>query len=180
MAIYISGGCKNGKSYHAQRIARDLGTPHYYVATMIPADEEDVARIRRHVDERAGWGFETIECPSGILSALDGANPDGAFLIDSTTALLSNEMFKRDGSVDEDAHIPLAREMIAFIERAPRTVIVSDYIFSDATMYPPLVERYRYALAAIDRQVAAHCDAVIEVVNSVMIFHKGDAACLRG
>ena len=54
MSVFISGGCKNGKSFYAQRIAKAGGAPLYYIATMIPHDEEDLARIRRHRDERAG------------------------------------------------------------------------------------------------------------------------------
>lgn len=60
MNIFISGGCKNGKSYYAQRRAKDMaenaGVPLYYIATMIPHDEEDRIRIRRHLSERDGWG----------------------------------------------------------------------------------------------------------------------------
>ena len=65
MNIFISGGCKNGKSYHAQELARNMSRekslPLYYLATMIPTDDEDRARIRRHLSEREGWGFDTIE-----------------------------------------------------------------------------------------------------------------------
>ena len=97
MSTFISGGCKNGKSYYAQRIAKSAGTPLYYIATMIPHDDEDDARILRHRNERDGWGFETLECGADILSCLDRADPDGSFLLDSVTALLSNEMFAPDG-----------------------------------------------------------------------------------
>ena len=59
MNVFISGGCKNGKSMYAQEIARDMareqGVPMYYLATMIPTDDEDRARIRRHIGERDGW-----------------------------------------------------------------------------------------------------------------------------
>ena len=41
MSTYISGGCKNGKSFYAQRVAKAGGTPLYYIATMIPHDSED-------------------------------------------------------------------------------------------------------------------------------------------
>ena len=106
MNIFISCGCKNGKSYPAQELARDmaeeLNVPLYYLATMIPVDDEDRARIQRHLREREGWGFETIEqgrnccdcLKPGALTA-DGkpVDPKGVFLFDSVTALLSNEMF---------------------------------------------------------------------------------------
>ena len=64
MTIFLSGGAKNGKSTLAQHLTRVLakGGPMYYVATMIPHDAEDDARIARHLREREGWGFFTLEC----------------------------------------------------------------------------------------------------------------------
>ena len=64
MTIFLSGGAKNGKSTLAQELAVKLSGAgkRYYVATMIPTDEEDLARIRRHIADRDGLGFETIEC----------------------------------------------------------------------------------------------------------------------
>ncbi|MBR6766471.1 MAG: bifunctional adenosylcobinamide kinase/adenosylcobinamide-phosphate guanylyltransferase [Clostridia bacterium] len=172
MSTFISGGCKNGKSFYAQHIAKAGGSPLYYIATMIPHDHEDDARILRHREERAGWGFETLECGKDILSCLDRADPDGSFLLDSVTALLSNEMFASDG-IHMDAHLKIADELEAFVRRAPNTVLVSDFIYSDALIYDDLSEAYRAALAYIDRRLAQCCDTVLEVVNSQVICHKG-------
>ena len=117
MNIFISGGCKNGKSMHAQRIAKAMAVsenvPLYYVATMIPTDEEDRQRIRRHIEERAGWGFETLEQGRDICGALrDGVDCRGVFLLDSVTALLSNEMFRPDGTCDFGAGKRVAADQI--------------------------------------------------------------------
>lgn len=172
MSTYISGGCKNGKSFYAQKVAKAGGTPLYYIATMIPHDDEDLARIRRHRDERAGWGFETLECGRDILSCLKHADPGGAFLLDSVTALLSNEMFG-PGGVDTQAPERVAGALEAFVARAPNTVLVSDYIFSDAMLYDDLTEAYRRGLAHIDRRLAIRCNNVIEVVGGQFIVHKG-------
>ena len=172
MSTFISGGCKNGKSIYAQRAARAAGTPLYYVATMIPRDGEDDARVLRHRREREGWGFETVECGRDILSVFDRADPAGSFLLDSVTALLSNEMFAPDG-IHPEAGEQLARELTEFVRRAPRTVLVSDYIYSDALRYDALTEAYRAALAHIDRALAACCDNVLEIVGGQVIVHKG-------
>ena len=172
MSTFISGGCKNGKSFYAQRIAKAMGTPLYYVATMIPHDAEDDARVVRHRAERAGWGFETLECGRDILSCLDRADPAGAFLLDSVTALLSNEMFTPSG-MDPDAPEKVARELTEFVRRAPRSVLVSDYIYSDANRYDDWTEAYRRGLARVDRALAAACDDVLEVVHGQVIVHKG-------
>ena len=82
MMIFLSGGAKNGKSTLAQELAVKLSGEgkRYYVATMIPTDDEDLARIRRHVADRDGLGFETIECSKNMLSCLEIADRDGTFL----------------------------------------------------------------------------------------------------
>lgn len=172
MSTFISGGCKNGKSHYAQRAALAGGRPLYYIATMIPRDAEDDARILRHRRERAGWGFETLERGSNILTCLETADPAGSFLLDSVTALLSNEMFTENGIV---IHAPqkVALELAAFVRRAPNTVLVSDYIYSDAFLYDEWTEAYRRGLAHIDRALAAACDNVLEIVHGIAIVHKG-------
>ena len=172
MSVFISGGCKNGKSFCAQRIAKALGTPLYYIATMIPHDGEDTARIARHRAERVGWGFETLEQGRDILKCLDRADPRGAFLLDSVTALLANEMFDADGFHPE-APEKIAAELTDFVERAPNIVLVSDFIYADAAFYDPMTEAYRRALAHIDRALAACCDCVLEIVGGCPILHKG-------
>ena len=173
MSTFISGGCKNGKSYYAQRIAKAAGAPLYYIATMIPHDEEDDARILRHRNERDGWGFETLECGADILSCLDRADPNGSFLLDSVTALLSNEMFAPDGFHPESPE-KIAAELCEFVRRAPKTVLVSDFIYSDAALYDEWTEAYRRGLAHIDCSIARACDNVLEVVNGQIICFKGE------
>ena len=173
MSTFISGGCKNGKSFYAQQIARAAGSPLYYIATMIPHDDEDQARIRRHRDERAGWGFETLECGSDILSCLDRADANGSFLLDSVTALLSNEMFRADGTMDEDAGTRLARELTELAEKTGNCVFVCDNIFADAGAYGEWTERYRQALGEIGAALCRVCEAAGEVCCGVPVWHKG-------
>ena len=174
MRVFISGGAKNGKSSLAQELAVQLSgdRPRYYVATMIPVDEEDRQRIRRHVADRAGMGFETVECGRHILSCLDGVDQNGTFLLDSVTALLMNEMFV-DGAIDDGAGARCARELTEFIRSVKNAVIVSDAIYSDAARYDEITELYRASLARADRACAAACDTVIEMTAGQMIIHKG-------
>jgi adenosylcobinamide kinase/adenosylcobinamide-phosphate guanylyltransferase len=173
MRVYVSGGCKNGKSFFAQRLARAMRkTGLYYIATMRPRDEEDLERIRRHRRERLGWGFETVEQPENISEILDKCDCGASFLIDSVTALLSNEMFPV-GSVNLGAADKIAGEFSRVLNRVRDIVIVSDYIFSDGARYGALTEEYRRALARVDRAAADACDAVVEIVFSRAAVHKG-------
>ena len=100
MKIWITGGAGSGKSSLAQDLAAALaaGGSQYYVATMVPRDEEDHRRIRRHIEDRAGMGFETIECPCRLMERID-PDPDGTYLLDSATALLSNAIRRDDGEL---------------------------------------------------------------------------------
>lgn len=175
MTVFLSGGCKNGKSTLAEQTAVHLSRPGrlYYLATMIPHDDEDRARIARHVGSRAGLGFQTVECGLGLEKSLAQADRDGTYLLDSVTALLSNEMFRPDGSVDHDAPRRVARELTALTERLKNMVFVSDYIYSDALLYGDLTEEYRRGLAYIDRCLAAVCDTVAEISFGGRTVYKG-------
>ena len=155
MKLFISGGAKNGKSFYAQKRAKDLASarslPLYYVATMIPHDEEDRARIARHLKEREGWGFETIEKPFGLSDLMtDSAqiNPNGVFLVDSVTAILSNAMFPAEPmessenvrfGFDECAAKVVAEDLLSFSNKAENVIFVSDYIYAD----PPIVNQHQ-------------------------------------
>ena len=183
MNIFISGGCKNGKSYHAQKLAclmaKENNLPLYYLATMIPTDDEDKARIARHLKERDGWGFETIEQSTNICACLNGrtisgklVDSSGVFLLDSVTALLSNEMFRPDGTFDLNAPQRVAEQLLELAHHTGNTVFVSDYIYSDALIYDKLTEKYRQGLAYADRCLAAECHKVLEVSYGVVNHFK--------
>lgn len=177
MIVFITGGAKNGKSSLAQDLAVGLAGQgkHYYIATMIPADEEDRERIRKHVADRDGMGFETVECGRNILSCLDRVERTGTFLLDSATALLLNELFPDPTSceMDEAAGERCAEDLAAFAMSVANIVVVSDYIYSDAARYDPVTEVYRSSLARIDRKLASVSDTVLEVNAGNIIVHKG-------
>ncbi|MDR3238521.1 MAG: bifunctional adenosylcobinamide kinase/adenosylcobinamide-phosphate guanylyltransferase [Clostridiales bacterium] len=173
MRIFISGGCKNGKSSRAQELAvQNAGAPLYYIATMKPGDEEDRVRIQRHIDARQGLGFVTIETPMNIETVLTACDPRGSFLLDSTTALLSNEMFA-GGAFQRDAAAKMQMGLSAVLRELKNIVVVSDFIYADALFYDEWTEAYRKALAGIDRLCADACDVVLEAVCGNFIQYKG-------
>ena len=175
MTVFISGGAKCGKSSFAQDLTVALagnGT-RYYVATMIPTGEEDFNRIRGHIADRDGMGFETVECFKDIM---DVANPHGTFLVDSVTSLIQNSLFPVDKNYEMDLNgaSRCADALIQFARTVRHAVFVSDYIYSDAERYTESTEAYRKCLADIDRRLAAVCDTVVEVSAGQLIIHKGD------
>lgn len=201
MIVFISGGAKNGKTTIGQDLVLKLSAdrkgivnasgaresvknadacvrhaPHYYVATMIPADDEDRDRIRRHIEDRDGMGFETVEVSHNILSCLETVDTEGTFLLDSVTALLLNELFRDPAGCEMDvqAACKCADDVVKFAQSVKNAVIISDYIYSDAARYDEVTETYRECLADIDRKLAGISDVVIEVSAGNLILHKGE------
>lgn len=177
MIILFSGGSKSGKSELAEdaavRLAGDGGRL-YYIATMIPRDDEDLQRIRRHRGARAGKGFITVECGGDINKLADDADPEGTYLLDSVTALLESVAFDDEYKYRDSA----ADEITSSLKRLSRAVkdlvLVSDNIFSDGGPYDTETEKYRKGLAACDRSLAKICDTVCEVTCGVPILFKGE------
>lgn len=171
MKALVSGGAKNGKSTFSENLIKEIckGENIYYLATMIPKDMEDCERIKRHREERKDKGFITIEWGQD-LSSIDLDNK-GTYLLDSVTALLSNEMFK-DGKIYLDCKEKVLNDLIDISKRVKNIVFVSDYIYSDANKYDEYSEAYRRSLAYIDLGLAKICDKVYEVSFGIVKEHK--------
>ena len=174
MRILLLGGSKSGKSGLAQRLARDLseGNSLYYWATMEPTDEEDRARIRRHLADRAGWGFQTVERGRDLPGALHRLDSKGSVLLDSVTALLANEMF--DSKVHDGAPAVVTRDLLRLSGSVANLVCVCDDVFRDAGRYDPVTEQYRRGLAQIGRALAAEFDVTCEVMLGMPKAYRGE------
>ena len=67
MMAVVTGGSGSGKSAFAEDKILSLGQgKRFYIATMHPYDEESYKRVERHRKMRAGKGFETVECYTGL------------------------------------------------------------------------------------------------------------------
>lgn len=178
MTFFLSGGAKCGKSGLAQNLTVALadGGKHYYVATMISSGKEDDERILRHIADREGMGFETVECFRNILDCLKTADADDTFLVDSVTSLVQNALFpvEKNYEMDLEGAKRCCEELVAFAGRVRHAVFVSDYIYSDAMQYSESTEEYRKCLAEIDRRLAQVCDTVVEVTAGQYIVYKGE------
>lgn len=170
MKLLLLGGSKSGKSMLAQELTRAMGGRLTYLATMEPTDGEDQARIARHRQERAGWGFETVEQAEKLQQCFGQIDPSGTVLLDSVTALLAQEMFGHgfDGAAGERT----AAELLALGEYASNVVYVCDQIFSDGLELEAWTETYRAQLGAVCRVLARYCDGVAEVTAGIPKWHK--------
>ncbi|MBO7699491.1 MAG: bifunctional adenosylcobinamide kinase/adenosylcobinamide-phosphate guanylyltransferase [Eubacteriaceae bacterium] len=166
MLIFISGGVKGGKSMFAQYLARSLnteGTTLGYAATMIPYDEEDRKRIRRHISDRQGWGFRTYEEPSDVSSIIPLMGEREVVLLDSLTALVQNNIFPDAETIRSDIRAEdICEGIFELSEKAKDLIVVSDYIFSDAFIYDDVTELFRSVLGRCHCLIAERSDIVLE------------------
>lgn len=175
MKILVIGGSSSGKSMTAQRLTHLLATssktPLVYLATMKPADQEDQARIGKHICERDGWGFRTIECARDVGSCAD-AILGTSLLTDSTTALLSNEMFAGK-EILQAAHNKIIKDITLLSQNASNIVVVGDNIFEDTGRYDPYSLAFIEGLGKLHRAIAEISDLVLEVTAGCVLIHKG-------
>ena len=149
MRILLIGGSKSGKSTAAQRLCRHLaaGAPLYYWATMTPRDSEDHQRVLRHIADREGWGFRTIECSTGLTAALPDIDKRGAVLLDSVTAALSEAMFGPE--FDANAAETVTAELLAVSRHSAHFVCVCDDLWRGGEDYQDWTEVYVRGLAQV-------------------------------
>ena len=177
MTALIVGGSKSGKSSLAQEIAVSLAGsgPLYYLATMVPRDGEDRARIARHLEDRAGLGFVTVEQGKNLPGCLARVSREGTFLLDSVTALLTNEFFppERDYAPDDHAGQRVGDDILSLARQVRHLVVVADDLFRDAARYDGTTESYRQALGGILCRLAEEAELVVEMTMGNPVVHKG-------
>lgn len=96
----ILGPNNSGKSLFAEELAmKSADSPRYYIATMIPQNEENDLRIEKHRKQRARKGFTTIEEPWDIHTL--SFPEDAVVLLEDASNLLANGIFLHGSDVDE-------------------------------------------------------------------------------
>ena len=170
MLTIVTGGSGSGKSAFAEDKVLAFGeAQRVYIATMHPFDEESHKRIERHRKMRAGNGFETVECYTGLKVV---KLPSGCVvLLECMSNLVANEMFEEQG-----AHEQTVKDIISGIDelvrQAAHVVIVTNEIFSDAVVFDKEMASYLEYLGKINQAVALRADEVVEVVYGIPVYQK--------
>ena len=170
MLTIVTGGSGSGKSAFAEDKVLAFGeAQRVYIATMHPFDEESHKRIERHRKMRAGKGFETVECYTGLK---DVKLPSGCVvLLECMSNLVANEMFEEQG-----AHEQTVKDIMSGIDelvrQAAHVVIVTNEIFSDAVVFDKEMASYLEYLGKINQAVALRADEVVEVVYGIPVYQK--------
>ena len=170
MMVVVTGGSGSGKSAFAEDTVLSFGNAkRYYIATMYPFDEESRQRVKRHQAMRAGKGFQTIECFTGLNKVT--VSDKSVVLLECMSNLAAYEMFREDG-----AHEHMVEAILDGVrrlrERAAHLVIVTNEICSEAEQYAEETQRYRKQLGEINCAISEMADQVVEVVYGIPVCCK--------
>ena len=170
MLTLVTGGSGSGKSAFAEDRVLSFGdAQRIYIATMHPFDEESHKRIERHQKMRAGKGFETVECYTGLKNV---KLPAGCVvLLECMSNLVANEMFQENGAHERTVQ-EILKGVKSLLAQAGNLVIVTNEIFSEAASYEGETETYQKYLGKINQELAHLADEVVEVVYGIPVYHK--------
>lgn len=154
-SILVLGGARSGKSRHAEALITAQSGPWRYVATGRAWDDEMRARIALHRTQR-GAGWETIEAPLDLVSALHGSQP---VLIDCLTLWLTNLILD-----ERDIEATTESLLDALRHRAALTVLVGNEVGLGIVPDNALARRFRDEAGLLHQKLAHEARRVLFVV----------------
>lgn len=150
---FLTGGARSGKSSVAVRRAERAGAPVVFVATGEAGDEEMADRISRHRAERpAGW--ETVEAPTELVTAVTDLPPGHAVIVDCLSLWVSNLMGRGD---DEAAILEQVHALASWATAYDgEVVVVTNEVGSGIVPMHPVSRDYRDRLGRVNATVAGY------------------------
>ena len=169
--IFITGGCRSGKSRYALDYANRHFSKKLFLATSEALDEEMAQRIENHKKVR-GLEWQTIEEPVEIVNKIKEYGEDGkVILIDCLTLWLYN-LLMRWG--DDSKILNETDKLINVIKQNPASfILVSNEVGLGIVPADPLSRRYRDLLGAMNQRIAEALNTVIFMVSGIPLFLKG-------
>ncbi|MBC2767332.1 MAG: bifunctional adenosylcobinamide kinase/adenosylcobinamide-phosphate guanylyltransferase [Desulfosarcina sp.] len=168
--MLILGGCRSGKSSHALQLAERMGKRRIFVATCVPHDDEMIARVDRHRQERSDT-WKTLEVPVDLAGAISAHSPTvDVMLVDCLTLWLSNLLMKTPDAAKIQRMID---ELADAVKAAPKAVVlVSNEVGAGIVPENRLARRYRDLAGWANQAMAAACNRVVWTVAGIPVTIK--------
>lgn len=173
MLTVVSGGSASGKSEFAESLVLASScTQRFYLATMIPFDDECRMRIQKHRRMRAKKGFQTVEVPTGLQQvSFDSGSAGRIALLECMSNLVANEIFSENGAGSQTFEAVMAG-MERLLSQCSEVIVVTNELFSDGVSYDEGTQGYLAALGRINQALSARANRVYEVVAGIPICWK--------
>ena len=169
--IFITGGCRSGKSRFALNYANKHFSKKLYLATSEVLDEEMVLRVENHKKMR-GPEWKTIEEPIKIVDKINEyGDKMEVILLDCITLWLSNLLMRQnsDGKIIDEIY----RLTDTIKQSQTSSIIVSNEVGMGIVPTEPLGRRFRDLSGTANQKIAEVADTVIFMVSGIPVFLKG-------
>ena len=176
---FITGGARSGKSYHAEKRARQY-TDVAYIATGVVTDDEMKLRVERHRQQRpAAW--KTYEAPYDIAEVVRRESHE-AYLIDCITVHITNLLLREKADWDSEVLAfeeqkrleaavegKIAELLLAMEESPARFIVVSNEVGMGLVPAYPLGRIFRDAVGRANRMIAEKAEEAYFAVSGMLI-----------
>jgi adenosylcobinamide kinase/adenosylcobinamide-phosphate guanylyltransferase len=170
--IFVTGGCRSGKSQFALDYANRRFQKKLYLATCEALDEEMVRRIEHH-QLRRGSDWQTVEEPIEIAEAIKQHENDvEVILLDCLTLWLSNLLMRKKD--DREIMNELSRLVDTVSQGQTSFVFVSNEVGMGLVPTEPLGRRFRDLSGMTNQKIAEVAQMVVFMVSGIPIFLKGE------
>ena len=171
--IFITGGCRSGKSKYALQTAEKIvATRRIYIATCVPQDDEMKQRVAQHQKERSGT-WVTVEEPLDLPRAiLENSRRADVILIDCLTLWTSNLLMEtRDEAMIKNE----IKQLVRALEQADcPVVVVSNEVGSGIVPENRLARQFRDIVGWVNQSIAACAHRVVWMVAGIPVTVKGE------
>ncbi len=163
--ILVLGGARSGKSDFALNKAAALSGSRVFLATAEARDDEMLARIERHRQQR-GSTWRTVEEPLTIASVLE-READSVVVVDCLTLWLANVQ-----SRVADTESAIAELLSALGRCACPVVLVSNEVGCGIVPANALAREFRDYAGLLNQRVA-------QLADEVYLMIAGQAICAK-
>lgn len=174
--VLTTGGCRSGKSAHAQALAESLPGPRAYVATCPVIDAEMRRRVDAHRLDREGRGWTTVEEPLELAGAIRSAEHHPVILVDCLTLWVNNLAYEAElAGIDlaEGTVAARAAELAQAARQHGGTVIfVTNEVGMGIVPDNKSARRFRDLAGRVNQTIAAACDEVVLLVSGIPVSIK--------
>lgn len=168
--LFVTGGCRSGKSKFALEFADRLFDRKVFMATCRPDDQEMLQRIREHQKAR-GSEWKTVEVPTALPEAVAShSNKGDVILIDCLTLWVSNLLA---GGASHEEILAHTDALTQAINKATCSVIlVSNEVGTGIVPENKLARRFRDVAGLVNQKVAACAHTVVWMVAGIAVTIK--------
>ncbi len=175
--IYISGGCRSGKSSYAQKLAESHSGKRAYLATCPPIDREMEQRISLHQQQRTDREWVTIEAPLDLADAVEQASHCDILLIDCLTLWINNLIYeaeKQGNLLTEQMISEQCTELVNVCRKGKQTIIfVTNELGMGLVPADSVSRHYRDCLGRCNQTIASFADEATFMVSGIPLTLKG-------